>query len=83
MEMDWIGLDLDQHPPNLAGCGSISINIHFHPFSFTYQKLFYGFLGGLESMYELLEYESLLGHLGVQMACVARCPNRDLLFHTL
>jgi hypothetical protein len=36
MLMDWIWINMDQHPPNLAGCGSISININQYPFSSTY-----------------------------------------------
>jgi hypothetical protein len=54
--MDWIWINMDQHPPNLGGCGldmDISINIHFHP---LIKRCFMGFLDGLEIMYELLEW---------------------------
>jgi hypothetical protein len=43
MLMDWMGLDLDQHPPNLIGCGWIWINIHFHPFPSTYLEVLSAF----------------------------------------
>jgi hypothetical protein len=39
MLMDWMGLDLDQHPPNLIRCGWIWINIHFHPFPSIYLEI--------------------------------------------
>jgi hypothetical protein len=47
---------MDQHPPNLAGCGSISININQYPFHPLTKRYFMGFLDGLEIMYELLEW---------------------------
>jgi hypothetical protein len=43
MLMDWMGLDLDQHPPNLIRCGWIWINIHFHPFPSIYLEIFSAF----------------------------------------
>jgi hypothetical protein len=56
MEMDWMWMDLDGYPPKLVGCGWMwmdVVDIHFHPFI---KRCFMGFLGGLESMYELLEW---------------------------
>jgi hypothetical protein len=56
MEMDWMWMDLDGYPPKLVGCGWMwmdVVDIHFHPFI---KRCFMGFLGGLESMYEVLEW---------------------------
>jgi hypothetical protein len=51
--MNWMGLDLDQYPPNLVGCGWIWINIHFHPFPSTYlevPKTFPRWFGGVYAL---------------------------------
>jgi hypothetical protein len=36
MLMDWIWINMDQHPPNLTRYRLISININQYPFSSTY-----------------------------------------------
>src|SRR5579871_6668335 len=80
MEMDGMWIDpqfhihIHQNPRNQSGCGWMWMDLNGYPFSSIYQNVL-GFLGGLESMYELLrlrvsnhDYRSISPLVGV-----ARC----------
>src|SRR5579871_888912 len=67
-----IHIHIHQNPRNQSGCGWMWMDLNGYPFSSIYQNVL-GFLGGLESMYELLrvsnhEYGSISPLVGV-----ARC----------